>query len=179
MIVFVCLFQVTRMILLDIAVVSLSNIPLGMFLLYAGTRNSSARFTAIEALLIVTTQLISTVQVFGSFYFYMLVSSTFRNNVKKLLYRIFCCGKTNGEHRVGPLTVTVGVRRTVLVAPKSMKISSVVIWIIFFLSILALNIVCQICIYILEYTSPAIRSGNTASLISVDTYVKIWDMIGA
>lgn len=115
------------MILLDIAVVSLSNIPLGMFLIYAGTKTSSSPFTTIETLLVITAQLISTIQVFGSFYFYMFVSSAFRNNVKKLLYSIVCCGKINIEHRVGPSTLSVGVPGTAPVAARSAKMSSVVV----------------------------------------------------
>lgn len=131
------------MILLDIAVVSLSNIPLGMFLLYAGTKTSNSPFTTIETLLVITAQLISTIQVFGSFYFYMFISSAFRNNVKKLLYSIVCCGKTNTEHRIGPSTLSAVVPLTATAARRSVKMSSVVIWIVLFLSVLSLSIVCQ------------------------------------
>ena len=114
------------MIFLDIAVVSLSNIPLGMFLLYAGTKTSNSPFTTIETLLIIIAQLISTIQVFGSFYFYMIVSSAFRNNVKKLLHSIVCCGKPNIGHRIGPSTLSGGVPPTAPAAARSVKMSSVV-----------------------------------------------------
>ena len=90
------------MILLDVIVVALSNIPYGMFLIHVATNVTNRRFTAIETLLIVLAQLISAIQVFGSFYFYLIVSSAFRNNVKKMLCNFICFWIPRITHQIAP-----------------------------------------------------------------------------
>lgn len=114
--------QVTRMILLDVIVVGLSNIPLGMFLIYAVTKAMNRLFTPTESLLIILAQLISTFQVFGSFYLYLMVSSVFRNNVKKLLYNIICFWKPRKMHLVAPSVLTAGTHPTANAPSKMPKV---------------------------------------------------------
>lgn len=96
------------MILMDIVVVALSNIPLGVFLSYVAPKFSTGRFTPIESLLITVTQLVRTTQAFGSFYFYMIVSSTFRNNVRNMLRNVFCFWKPKRTHPIAPSVQTAG-----------------------------------------------------------------------
>lgn len=96
------------MILLDIMVVALSNLPLGIFLSYVAPKFSTGRFTPIESLLITVTQLLRSTQAFGSFYFYMIVSLTFRNNVKNMLRNIFCFWKPKRRHQIAPSVQTAG-----------------------------------------------------------------------
>ena len=114
------------MILLDVIVVAFSNVPIGVFLIYVVTNSSSTAFTPIQTLLIITTQLISTIQVFGSFYFYLLVSSTFRNNVKNMLRNIFCFWKPRTTHQVSPSVAGTGVHPTATAAMVSTKMPGVV-----------------------------------------------------
>lgn len=96
------------MILLDVVVVVLSNVPFGMYLIYVATNVTNRRFTAIETLLIVVFQLISAIQVFGSFYFYLIVSSAFRHNVKNMLCNLVCFWKPRTMHQIAPSVHTVG-----------------------------------------------------------------------
>ena len=114
------------MILLDVIVVAISNMPIGVFLIYAVTNSSSTAFTPIQTLLIITTQLISTIQVFGSFYFYLLVSSAFRNNVKNMLRNIFCFWKPRTTHQISPSVAGNGVQPTATAAMVSTKMPAVI-----------------------------------------------------
>lgn len=100
------------MILLDVVVVALSNIPLGMFLIYAVTKAMNRLFTPTENLLVILAQLISTFQVFGSFYLYLMVSSVFRNNVKMLLHNIICFWKPEINRQIAPSALTAGTQPT-------------------------------------------------------------------
>ena len=98
------------MILLDVIVVALSNMPIGAFFIYAVTKRSNTTYTPIDMLLIIMAQLISAIQAFGSFYFYLLVSSTFRNNVKNMVRNIFCFWEPRTTHRVSPSVAGTGVQ---------------------------------------------------------------------
>ena len=100
------------MILLDVMVVALSNIPLEMFLIYAMKKAMNRLFTPNETLLVTLAQLISTFQVFRSFYFYLAISSVFRNNIKKLLYNIIYFGKSRTAHQIAPSPLPAGAQPT-------------------------------------------------------------------
>lgn len=114
------------MILLDIFVVALSNIPLGMFLIYVVAKVGNRRFTSVEILLVTLAQIISTIQIFGSFYFYLAVSSTFRNNVNSMLRNIICFWKPATTHQIAPSVQTAGVQPTVITAMVVNKVPDVV-----------------------------------------------------
>ena len=91
------------MILLDVVVVSISNIPFGLFLIYVVTNALDRGFTPTETLLIIVAQLISTIQVFGSFYFYLIISSAFRTNVNNMLCKMICFWKPRPTHQIAPI----------------------------------------------------------------------------
>ena len=94
------------MILLDVVLVILSSVPLGSFLMYAVTKDTNRIFTPTEGLLIVLAQLLTAIQAFGSFYFYLIVSPAFRNNVRNMLRDILCFWKPRNMNQVAPSTVT-------------------------------------------------------------------------
>ena len=93
------------MILLDVIVVALSNIPLGSFYIYAVTKGATVAFTPTESLLYILTPLVSTIQASGSFYLYMIASSAFRSNVKNMLRDILCFWKSRVAPRIAPSVV--------------------------------------------------------------------------
>lgn len=96
--------QVTRMILLDIFIVVISNVPMGCFLIYAVAYTSNRLFTPVETLLIYLAQLLSSTQSCGSFYFYFIVSPAFRRNIRQMILKIFCC-KTLSD-RIAPVNIS-------------------------------------------------------------------------
>ena len=114
------------MILLDVFVVALSNIPMGMFLIYVVTHVGNRRFAPVEILLVTLAQIISTIQIFGSFYLYLAVSSAFRNNVKNMLRNIICFWKPTATHQIAPSVQTAGAQPTITVAIVAKKIVDVV-----------------------------------------------------
>ena len=106
--------QVTKMILLDVAVVTISNVPTGCYLIYVVTKSGNRLFTPVETLLIYMTQILSSTQSCGSFYFYLTVSSAFRKNIRAMLVNVFCCGKVIARADVGPISATVPLARSTL-----------------------------------------------------------------
>ena len=100
------------MILLDIIVEALSNIPMGSFSIYAIINSANRLYTATEILLITLAQLLSTTQVFGSFYFYLAISPAFRTNVKNMLRNVICFWKPRMMNQVAPST-QIGVTRPI------------------------------------------------------------------
>lgn len=90
------------MILSDVTVMAVSNLPVGIFLLYAVTTIRSFSFTPTEMLFGTLTQLASSIQTFGSFYFYLMISSTFRKNVKNMLFNLIYFWKPRAARQVAP-----------------------------------------------------------------------------
>lgn len=81
------------MILMDVIVVTISSVPMGCYLIYLVIQSSNRLFTPLETLFIYLIQLISSTQSAGSFYFYLWISPAFRNNIKSMLLKVFCCRK--------------------------------------------------------------------------------------
>ena len=88
------------MILLDVIVVALSNIPLGCFIIYASKNCANRPLTPTEGLFGIVTQLIGTAQASGSFYFYVIVSSALRTNVKIMLSNVLCFWKPRTTNQI-------------------------------------------------------------------------------
>lgn len=99
------------MILLDIIIVALSNIPQGLLYIYLVTKVETVGMTLTESLLNTLAQLLSALLAFGSFYFYLIVSSTFRNNISNMLRYILCFWKPR-THQVLPLCGTLNVTQS-------------------------------------------------------------------
>ena len=116
----------TRMILLDVVIVSLSNVPFGMFLIYGVTKALNRFLTPTETLLFTLAQLIGSIQVFGSFYFYLLVSSAFRNNVQNMLRNTICFWKPRLTRRIFPSISAPGVQPILAVPTVATKMPGVV-----------------------------------------------------
>lgn len=106
--------QVTRMILLDVIVVVMSNVPMGCFLIYAVAYTSNRLFTPVETLLIYLAQLLSSTQSCGSFYFYFCVSPAFRNNIRAMLVRVFCCKEMSARIGVTGVSATAPMVRSTM-----------------------------------------------------------------
>ena len=103
------------MILLDVLVVTISNLPIGCYLIYVVTKSGNRLFTPVETLLIYMSQLLSSIQSAGSFYFYLTVSSAFRKNVKAMLGKVLCCGKWIARVDVEPaVTSTAPLARSMM-----------------------------------------------------------------
>ena len=108
--------QVTKMILLDVVVVTISNLPLAIFLIYAAVQTSGRWFTPVESLLLYVAQIISSIQSCGSFYFYLMFSPAFRQNIIMML----TCGKImrRAEVRTISATAPMGGGSTMVEAAK-------------------------------------------------------------
>ena len=94
------------MILLDVVIVAVSNAPLGLFFTYI-VSSGRRGLTPTEELVYVVVRLLSTTQVFSSYYLYLIISSTFRKNVKKILRKILFFWKIRVTNQVVPSVGTV------------------------------------------------------------------------
>ena len=99
------------MILLDIIVVAVSNIPVACFFIYAVTQGTNRQFKPIETLIVFIAQCLSSLQSSISFYIYLTVSRTFRKNIQAILLMMLCCGKKQHDATVFPVSATVEMRR--------------------------------------------------------------------
>ena len=98
------------MILLDVVVVALSNIPLGIFYMYAVTNSGNQLPSSLENLFFLLAQLLSSTQPAGCFYFYLIISSAFRANAK----RMFCFWKPIPIHPIGHSTIVAPAMPTAM-----------------------------------------------------------------
>ena len=96
------------MILFDIVIVTVSNVPLGVMYVYLISKAIGSRITLLENMIFLLTQLLSATQVFGSFYFYLIISSAFRKNVKNMLCSIACFWKPRAMRQVEPTNRAIG-----------------------------------------------------------------------
>ena len=103
------------MILLDVVVVTISNLPLGCFIIYAVTNASNRLFTPTETLLIYLVQLLTAAQSSGSFYLYLVVSPAFRTNIKLMLAKLLCGWTPAARNAVVPVSATAPAPRTTMV----------------------------------------------------------------
>lgn len=95
------------MILFDVVIVAVSNAPQGLLYVYLVSKINMSRTTSMESLISVLTQLLSATQAFGSFYFYLIVSTAFRNNVSNMLWRLFGFWKVRRRGQIIPLPGTI------------------------------------------------------------------------
>ncbi len=90
------------MIILDVIVVGISNISLGGVYLYEIAINTIQLFAPTTYFIFTIAQLISATQSCASFYLYLIISSTFRKNIKIMLSKTCCFWNQTMKHRIAP-----------------------------------------------------------------------------